>query len=51
MELFVSGFSELLFYMTVASHIRPATPDDVPLLPAVELAAATLYLTQLEITG
>jgi GNAT superfamily N-acetyltransferase len=31
--------------------IRLATPADAPLLPAVELAAASLYLTQLEVTG
>jgi GNAT superfamily N-acetyltransferase len=37
--------------MTQSYIIRLATPADAPLLPAVELAAASLYLTQLEVTG
>ena len=32
-------------------QIRPATAADVSLLPDLELAAAALYLTQLEVTG
>jgi GNAT superfamily N-acetyltransferase len=37
--------------MTRTYKIRLALPADTPLLPAVELAAAKLYLSQLEITG
>lgn len=37
--------------MTHTHQIRPATLADTPLLPAVELAAAALYLSQLEVTG
>lgn len=37
--------------MTHAYQIRPALPTDTSLLPAVELAAAKLYLSQLAITG
>lgn len=37
--------------MSGGYHIRPAARNDVVLLPAVELAAARLYLSQLTVTG
>jgi len=37
--------------MNAAYHIRPATQNDAALLPAVELAAARLFLDRLDETG